>query len=47
MEYSILQKIYYQSKEAYEEEYQKRFRSEYATHLDFNIKDAPAFFVKT
>lgn len=47
MDYPILSKLYYQSKELYEETYEKRFNSEYATHLNFDIKGAKAFFVKT
>ena len=47
MEYQVLQKVYYKSRNDYERIYQERFNSEYAVHLDFDIKGAPAFFVQT
>lgn len=47
MEYPVLSKLYYQSRELYDAEYKKRFESSYTTHLDFDIKGSPAFFLKT
>lgn len=47
MGYQILQKVYYKSRNDYERIYQSRFDSEYAVHLDFKVKDAPAFFIQT
>ena len=45
MEYQPLSKLFYSDKEHYEEIYHKRFSSEYATHIDFEISGYPAFFV--
>lgn len=47
MSYTALSKIFYQNKAAYEEAYKERFESEYAVHLDFDIKGSPAFFTPT
>lgn len=47
MEYQLLQKVYYKNRSDYEQIYQSRFNSEYAVHLDFGIKSAPAFFIQT
>jgi Fic family protein len=43
MEYTKLESIYYQSREKYEETYNKRFASESSYRLDFNIKENKAF----
>lgn len=43
MEYTKLESIYYQSREKYEETYNKRFVSESSYRLDFNIKENKAF----
>ncbi len=45
MSYEPLSKLFYSDKEHYEEIYQNRFNSEYATHIDFEINGSPAFFV--
>ena len=43
MKYTKLESIYYQSREKYEEIYNKRFTSESSYRLDFNIKENKAF----
>ena len=45
MSYQPLSKLFYSDKEHYEEIYQARFNSEYATHIDFEISGSPAFFI--
>lgn len=47
MSYIALSKLFYQNKATYEETYKERFESEYAVHLDFDIKGSPAFFTAT
>lgn len=42
-----LRKLYYQNLETYHEEYQNRFSSPYAFHLDFEVSGNPAFYVQT
>jgi len=43
MEYMKLESIYYQSREKYEDIYNKRFTSESSYRLDFNIRENKAF----
>jgi len=43
MEYTKLESMYYQSREKYEEIYNRRFTSESSYRLDFNIKENKAF----
>lgn len=45
MEYKSLSKLFYSDKDNYEKEYQNRYNSEYAVHIDFSINDYPAFFI--
>lgn len=45
MSYVPLSKLFYSDKENYNEIYQKRFNSEYTTHIDFEINGSSAFFV--
>lgn len=47
MNYTILSKLFYQDKSAYEETYTQRYHSEYAVHLDFEVNGNKAFFVQT
>ena len=47
MEYTLLSTLYYQDRERYETVYQKRFHSDYAVHLDFEVNGNPAFFLQT
>jgi len=47
MNYITLSDIYYRSKADYEQQYQKRFHSEYTVHLDFEVSGHSAFFVQT
>ena len=44
MTYEPLSKLYYTNKE-YETIYKKRYTSESAVHIDFEISGFPAFFV--
>lgn len=45
MSYQPLSKLFYSDRTHYDEIYQARFNSEYATHLDFVISGSPAFFI--
>ena len=47
MSYQELKKLYYKGEAEYAAEYERRFHSEDTVHLDFEIKDKPAFFVET
>lgn len=47
MGYTTLSDLYYKDTAAYEEQYQARYHSEYAIHLDFDIAGQKAFFVQT
>ena len=44
--YKTLDKTFHISREQWEELYNKRYHSDVAIHLDFKIKDSPAFFVE-
>lgn len=46
MSYKTLDKTFHISREQWEELYNKRYHSDVAIHLDFKIKDSPAFFVE-
>lgn len=46
MEYNNLKKLYYEDSEKWKKEYEKRFNSEDAVHLDFDIGGKPAFFLQ-
>lgn len=39
--------LFHQDRVAYEDEWQKRYQSEYTTKIDFDIKGNPAFFIQT
>lgn len=47
MGYTTLSDLYYKDTAAYEEQYQARYNSEYAVHLDFDVAGHQAFFVQT
>ena len=47
MPYTELKKVYYSDPEHYKEIYHQRYNSPYAQHIDFEIGQAPAFFVVT
>ena len=47
MSYQELKKLYYKDEAEYAAEYERRFHSEDTVHLDFEIKNKPAFFVET
>ena len=47
MGYTTLSDLYYKDTAAYEEQYQTRYNSEYAVHLDFDVAGHQAFFVQT
>ncbi len=44
MEYTLLSHLYYEQKEKYQEIYEKRFHSEFTTHLPFKIHENEAFY---
>ena len=47
MGYQNLSELYYKDKEAYKALYEKRYQSEYAIHLDFQVNGNNAFFIQT
>lgn len=47
MEYPILSELYYKDREAYKTLYEKRYQSEYAIHLDFQVNGNNVFFIQT
>ena len=47
MKYTLLSELYYKSKSSYESTYQDRFSSQHTVHLNFKVKNYPAFFVCT
>lgn len=47
MEYQTLSELYYKDRSEYEALYAKRFHSEYAVHIDFEIHGNSAFFIQT
>lgn len=47
MEYTLLKKLYYDHKDAYEALYESRINSNECVHLNFTIANNPAFFMET
>lgn len=47
MDYTTLSDLYYKDRTAYERQYQERYESEYAIHLDFEVNGHRAFFIQT
>ena len=47
MKYTLLSELYYKRKSSYESTYQDRFSSQHTVHLNFKVKNYPAFFVCT
>lgn len=47
MKYQLLSTIYYQNQQTYQQEYQTRYNSPAAVHLDFAIHEQPTFYLST